>query len=78
MFSPSVGTLSRRCEILDFDLTAHANRDDLLGLVADVDPRTVVLGHGDEVARNWMAEAILQRHPRMKILQPGPVETVDI
>ena len=78
MFSPSVGTLSRRCEILDFDLTAHANRDDLLGLVADVDPRTDVLGHGDEVARNWMAEAILQRHPRMKILQPGPGETVDI
>src|SRR5262245_56040657 len=30
IFSPSVGELMRRCEVDDFDLTAHANREDLM------------------------------------------------
>jgi Cft2 family RNA processing exonuclease len=77
-FSPSAGKLTRKCEVMDFDLTAHANRDDLLGLVGDVDPRVVVLGHGDHDARAWMAKAISERHPRIKIFQPGPGESVEI
>lgn len=78
LFSPSVGKLTRRCEVMDFDLTAHANRDDLLGMVADINPRTVVLGHGDHDARAWIADSIMERHPKMKILQPGPGQTVDV
>src|SRR6185369_12524706 len=33
LFSQSGGELTRRCEIEDFDLTAHANRDDLMEFV---------------------------------------------
>jgi Cft2 family RNA processing exonuclease len=77
VFSPSVGKITRNCEVLDFDLTAHANRDDLMTMVADVDPRTVILGHGDADARGWIAEQIAERHPRMKVLQPGPGESVE-
>jgi Cft2 family RNA processing exonuclease len=76
-FSPSAGECVRRCELADFDLTAHANREELLDLVGQVNPRTVMLGHGSDESRAWFAEAIHQRHPRIRILQPGPGETAE-
>jgi Cft2 family RNA processing exonuclease len=71
-FSPSGGELTRKCEIEDFDLTAHANREDLLNFVGQVDPRTVLLGHGDEVARKWFEERINARYPKIRVVQPSP------
>ena len=32
VFSPGAGRVTRRCEVLDFDLTAHANRGGLAGI----------------------------------------------
>jgi Cft2 family RNA processing exonuclease len=78
IFSPSVGEVTHKCEVRDFDLTAHANRDELLAFVDQVSPRVVVLGHGSADSREWFAEQIRARHPRMKVLQPGPGETVDL
>src|SRR5262249_54992571 len=46
LFSPSGGEVTKLCEIEEFDLTAHANRHDLLDFVGQVAPRTVLLGHG--------------------------------
>ncbi|MGZ8939307.1 MAG: MBL fold metallo-hydrolase RNA specificity domain-containing protein, partial [Limisphaerales bacterium] len=66
------GEVTRRCEIDDFDLTAHANRDDLLDFVGRVDPHTVFLGHGDHASRVWFEDAIRQRYPKIKIHQPQP------
>ena len=51
VFSPSAGRVTRKCEIQDFDLTAHANREDLLDFVGQVSPRAVLLGHGEDEAR---------------------------
>ena len=72
VFSPSAGRLTRKCEIQDFDLTAHANREDLLDFVGRVSPRAVLLGHGDDEARAWFEEQIRLRHPKIKIIQPQP------
>ncbi|MDB6039129.1 MAG: Cft2 family processing exonuclease [Verrucomicrobiales bacterium] len=76
-FSPSGGELTRKCEVEDFDLTAHANREDLLNFVGQVDPRTVLLGHGDEVSRKWFEERIKARFPKIRVIQPVPGLTVD-
>jgi Cft2 family RNA processing exonuclease len=72
VFSPSAGRVTRNCDLEDFDLTAHANREELLEFVGQVAPRTVFLGHGDEVARGWFEQEIRERWPRMKIVQPEP------
>jgi Cft2 family RNA processing exonuclease len=56
----------------DFDLTAHANREELLEFVGKVAPRAVLLGHGDDASRNWFEEQIRERWPAIKILQPQP------
>jgi Cft2 family RNA processing exonuclease len=72
VFSPSAGRITRNCDLQDFDLTAHANRGDLLDFVGQVSPRTVLLGHGDEDSRGWFEEQIRARHPKIKIIQPQP------
>ncbi|HEX4644373.1 MAG TPA: MBL fold metallo-hydrolase [Verrucomicrobiae bacterium] len=78
LFSPSAGQLTRRCEVQDFDLTAHANRDELLDFVGKVSPRVVLLGHGEDASRRWFEEKIHARYPRIKVIQPAPGKTVDV
>jgi Cft2 family RNA processing exonuclease len=77
-FSPSVGKLNRNCEVFDFDLTAHAHRDDLMNMVSEINPRVVVLGHGDTQAKGWICEQIQMRHPKIQVLQPAPGEALEV
>jgi putative mRNA 3-end processing factor len=78
LFSASGGEVTKRCEVDDFDLTAHANRGDLLDFVTQVSPHTVLLGHGEEESRLWFEEQIRARHPKMKVIQPGAGLSVDV
>ena len=78
ILSPSGGEVTRRCEVQDFDLTAHANRDDLLDFVGAVEPRVVLLSHGEDASRDWFAEQIHARHPKIKIIHPKPGEVVEV
>ncbi|MCX8091696.1 MAG: MBL fold metallo-hydrolase [Verrucomicrobiae bacterium] len=78
LFSPAVGELVRKCDVQEFDLTAHANREDLLDFVGRVSPRVVLLAHGGEAARHWFEEKIHRRYPRIKVIQPQPGQTVEI
>ncbi|MCF7669332.1 MAG: MBL fold metallo-hydrolase [Verrucomicrobia bacterium] len=77
-FSQSGGDATVNCEIDSFDLTAHADRDDLLDFVGHVAPSTVVLGHGSDDSRAWMAEQIKRRYPKIKIMEPGPGESIEV
>jgi Cft2 family RNA processing exonuclease len=43
--------VTRVATLQDFDLTAHANREDLLDFVGQVSPRAILLGHGRRFAR---------------------------
>ena len=72
VFSASAGQVTKNCEVEDFDLSAHANREELLDFVGEVSPHTVFLGHGDAPARAWFEEQIRARWPKMKIHQPRP------
>jgi Cft2 family RNA processing exonuclease len=72
MFSPSAGRVTKKCDMQDFDLTAHANREELLEFVGEVSPRAILLGHGDDIARSWFEEKIRERWQKIKILQLHP------
>jgi Cft2 family RNA processing exonuclease len=78
ILSAAAGEVTRRCEVQDFDLTAHANREALLDFVGQVSPRTVLLGHGELDARQWFEEQIRARHPKMRIIQPSPALSVEV
>ena len=78
VFSGSGGEVTHRCELGDFDLTAHANREDLLEFVGRVAPRTVLLGHGGEESRKWFESQIHARWPKIKVIQPAPGKAVEV
>jgi Cft2 family RNA processing exonuclease len=78
ILSPSAGEVTRRCEVEDFDLTAHANRDDLLDFVGEVEPRVVLLSHGEDGSRDWFTEQIHARYPKIKVIVPKPGEALEV
>ena len=78
IFSATAGETTRKCEIMDFDLTAHANRDDLIDFVGEVNPRTVILAHGDDPSRKWMEQQINARHPKIKVIHPLPGKAIEV
>jgi Cft2 family RNA processing exonuclease len=78
VLSPSAGEVTKNCEVDSFDLTAHANREELLDFVDVVSPKTVILGHGDEDAKAWFAEQIRAKHPKIKVLVPEPGQMMEV
>ncbi len=78
LFSASGGEITRRCEVQEFDLTAHANREELLDFVGQVEPRIILLGHGEEESRKWFEGQIRDRWPKIKIIQPQPGLSVEV
>jgi len=78
VFSPKGGRVTKKCEVQDFDLTAHANREDLMEFVGQVSPRAILLGHGDDSARNWFETQIHARWPKIKVIQPLPGKPVTV
>ncbi|MGC8989989.1 MAG: MBL fold metallo-hydrolase [Verrucomicrobiia bacterium] len=78
LFSDAVGEITRHCELAEFDLTAHANRDELLAFAKEVAEHTVILAHGAPSSREWFANALAASKPRLRLLQPGPGDTVEV
>jgi len=78
LLGPGTGKVIRRCVMEDFDLTAHANREDLLNLVGEVEPRVVLLSHGEEESLNWFTAQIHARYPKLKVVQPKPGAVVEV
>jgi Cft2 family RNA processing exonuclease len=78
VFSPSAGRVTRHCDMQEFDLTAHANREDLLDFVGQVSPRAILLGHGDDDSRQWFEEQIRARHPKIQVIQPQVGKSVTV
>lgn len=77
LFSPQAGELTRNCQLEDFDLTAHANRDELIDFISRVSPHTIVLGHGDAESRQWVEEQIHLRYPKIRVFQAAPGQTIE-
>lgn len=76
VLDPVTGPQSINCEIDYFDLTAHAQRDDLLDYILKVNPRHVLLVHGDQPALDWFQAKIKEARPQMKVTLPRPGEPV--
>jgi Cft2 family RNA processing exonuclease len=77
LFSASGGEMTRRCRMEEYDLTAHANRDELLEFVGSVDPKVVVLGHGEPESKAWFADQIKTKHPKIKVVITDPGKPVE-
>lgn len=57
-----------------YELSGHADREELLEFALQTQARSVVLTHGDPPARAWFVEQLTARAPQMKVLDPVPLQ----
>lgn len=61
-----------RASIDRFDLSGHADRDELIEYAEASGARTIVLNHGDNDARDWFREQLAGRMENCEVVDPEP------
>jgi Cft2 family RNA processing exonuclease len=61
-----------------FELSGHADREELLEFAVQTGARSIVLTHGDPPARAWFLEQLSAAAPRSKVLDPVPLQTYQV
>ena len=77
-FALRAGQRQARCALRHFPLTAHARRCDLVEVAARLQPRDIILVHGDEAARAGLAAALGQALPASRVHRPGPRDVLTV
>lgn len=67
-----------RARIEQFDLSGHADREELLEYAESSAARAVVLTHGDKEARQWFQNQLEQGMERTLVIDPEPGRTYTI
>ena len=62
----------RRCQIEQFQFSAHASRESILDYIKKIAPRKVLLVHGDPRAVEWMRAAAAAALPECEVIIPAP------
>jgi Cft2 family RNA processing exonuclease len=61
-----------RCNIEQFQFSAHATREGLINYATKLSPSKIVLVHGDPPAVEWMRATLSTALPRSEIIVPAP------
>lgn len=67
-----------QASIHNFDLTGHAERDELLEFARKKNPQKIILTHGDHDARQWFMENLPGVCTDTIVLNPPPRESVTL
>ena len=74
--SASRGAQQVECDVERFRFSGHSHRRDLIELVEMLQPKKVVLVHGEASARQWMRDNIRYFYPELPIFSPGLGESI--
>ena len=61
-----------------FELSGHADREELAEFAIQTQARSVILTHGDQAARDWFVQELGAKMPGSKIIDPVPLQTYEI
>src|SRR5580658_4857327 len=61
-----------------FELSGHADREELLQFAVQTGARSIVLTHGDPPARNWFAQQLAAQLPSAKVIDPVPLQLYQV
>jgi Cft2 family RNA processing exonuclease len=61
-----------RCQIEQFQFSAHATRESLVEYAKRIAPRKIVLVHGDPPAVEWMRATLSHELPEAEVIVPTP------
>ncbi len=62
-----------RAAIERFELSGHADREELVEFAVECSPRSLVITHGDPPARAWFMQELAAKLPHTKLLDPTPL-----
>ena len=60
------------CDVAKFDFSGHSTRESLLDYVGELQPKRVLLVHGDDEAMAWMQAKIREDLPGIEVAIPEP------
>ena len=72
MLDPDGPAQRVRCNIEQFQFSAHASREALIDYAKKLAPRKIVLVHGDPPAVEWMRATLATGLPRSEVIVPAP------
>ena len=67
-----------RCNIEQFQFSAHATREGLIEYARKISPRKIVLVHGDPPAVEWMRATLAAELPNTDVIVPTPGEEIGL
>jgi Cft2 family RNA processing exonuclease len=67
-----------RCNIEQFQFSAHAMRESLIDYAKKISPKRIVLVHGDPPAVEWMRAKLSNELSNSEVIVPTPGEEVEL
>ena len=67
-----------KARIERFELSGHADREELLEFAVQSEARCIILTHGDQPARDWFAEQLAVQAPKSKVIDPVPLKPYQV
>ena len=61
-----------------FELSGHADREELVEFAVQTGARSVVLTHGEPLARAWFLSQLTEKMPDANVIDPVPLQTYQV
>jgi Cft2 family RNA processing exonuclease len=61
-----------------FELSGHADREELAEFAIQTQARCVILTHGDQPARDWFVKELESKMPGTRVIDPVPLQTYQV
>lgn len=78
IFEPLGVKTKVRARVERFELSGHADREELLEFAVQTGARSIVLTHGDPPARAWFAAQLAVLAPQSRVLDPVPLQLYQV
>ena len=67
-----------RCQVENFQFSAHASRESIVAYVKKLAPKKVVLVHGDPPAVAWIQAQVATALPEAEVIVPAPGVEIEL
>lgn len=67
-----------KAQVDRFELSGHADREELVEFAVQTSARCVVLTHGEPESRHWFAGELAQKMPGTKVIDPVPLKSYQV
>ncbi|HEY2103136.1 MAG TPA: MBL fold metallo-hydrolase [Chthoniobacterales bacterium] len=75
---PDQPSQTLRCHIEQFQFSAHASRESLIGYAKQLAPKKILLVHGDPAAVEWMRAQLAGQLPDSDVIVPAPGVEIEL